>query len=254
MAIDLELMRRKLEGKTTPKGFVKFKKGETVVRVAPADDGDPFKTYFFHYGVGDSPGFLCPKKNFNESCPVCDFASQLWREGTDESRVMAKALFVRERHFSPVLVRGEEKEGIRFWAYGKEVYEYLIGLCLNPDYGDITDLDTGTDIVVTVSQPEGQRFPKTTCQPKRKSSKFCDSMDKKTCTEVLKSAPVLTDLMVRKTPEEVQGLLAKVWLNEEGGKESAGKPDKEKFGGSEGKKSDEPVAVEEALNELLGDS
>jgi hypothetical protein len=225
------------------------------VRIAPAADGDPFRTLYFHYGVG-SNGFLCRKKNFNESCPVCEFASQLWKEGTDESRNLAKSLFVKERHFSPVLVRGEENESIRWMAYGKEVFETLISLCLNPEYGDITDVETGTDMILSISQPEGQRFPKTSVQPKRKSSKFSEGMDKKIAAEMLKNIPDLNELIPPKTAKEIEDMLAKLWLGEkDDGKESQGKKEKAKFGGGkiEVKETtpEEPASVEKALEELL---
>lgn len=255
MAIDFEKLKRKLEGGEGLKGWVKFKKGEHVVRIAPVADGDPFKTFFLHYGVGGSTGFPCPKKNFDEPCPVCEFASQLWREGTDESRNMAKELFVRERHYSPVLVRGQEDQGIRWWSYGKEIYELLINLCLNPEYGDLTDVESGTDLTLSISQPEGQKFPKTVCTPKRSSSKFLK--DKAKVDETLATMPDLAALIGRKTTEEVQAILACHFLAEEK-KESEGKEDREKYGsgdkGSEEKTPEEPTNVEAALDELLKDS
>ena len=48
-------------------------------------------------------------------------------------------MFAKQRFFSPVLVRGEEQEGIRVWGYGKMAYEKLLTIVLDPDYGDITD-------------------------------------------------------------------------------------------------------------------
>ncbi len=259
MAIDFEKLRKKLEADKTPKGWVKFKKGdEKTIRIAPVEDSDPFKTFYMHYNVGNEGGFMCPKKNFNEPCAVCEFASELWREGTDESKEMAKSLFVRDRHYSPVLVRGEEVEGIRWWSYGKAVYEYLINLCLNMDYGDITDLDSGTDITLAVTQPQGVKFSKTSCQPKRQPSKFCSgAMDKKQCAEMLKAVPVLEELIGRKTSAEVKELLAKKFMSDEKSVgEAEGKPEVEKGGEVKGGevKADEPQDVESALSELLGDS
>ena len=97
------------------------------------------------------------KKNFGEQCPVCDFASALWKEGVenndDNAKREAKKLFVRKRYFSPILVRGEEQKGVRIWSYGKMAYETLLGLVLDPDYGDISDPETGTDIVLTYTVP-----------------------------------------------------------------------------------------------------
>ena len=168
MGINLAKMRAKLaavqnkgDGKSA---FWRPNDGNQTIRVVPTEDGDPFKEVFFHYNVTKG-GILCPKRNFGDSCPICDFASNLWREGADtndeSSKKLAKSLFVRQRFFSPVLVRGEETDGVRWWGYGKTAYESLLNLVLNPDYGDITDTDEGTDIVLQYGKPAGAQFPQT---------------------------------------------------------------------------------------------
>ena len=81
MAIDMELMRRKLaalrgdnpDQKTSV--FFKPDEGDTDIRIIPTSDGDPLKELHFHYNVGEHrSGILCPKRNFGERCPICDFA------------------------------------------------------------------------------------------------------------------------------------------------------------------------------------
>ena len=118
MGIDMELMRRKLatlrgegRGSDGPSHWFKPDEGDTDIRIVPTADGDPLKEMFFHYNVGDHRGgIVCPKRNFGERCPICEFASSVWREGVDnndeESKKLAKSLFVRGRYFSPVVVRG----------------------------------------------------------------------------------------------------------------------------------------------------
>jgi hypothetical protein len=132
--------------------------GDQDIRIVPTADGDPLKEMFFHYNVGDHKGgVVCPKRNFGERCPICDFASSLWREGTEkndeESKKLAKSLFVRQRYFSPVVVRGREDEGVKVYGYGKTAYELLLGYILDPEYGDITDSVEGTDITLTYTKP-----------------------------------------------------------------------------------------------------
>jgi hypothetical protein len=129
------------------------------IRILPTADGDPFREFHFHYNVGKNPGIYCNKRNDNGECAICDFASKLWRDGvpkpmtrTSKTRlkkiVRSKALLL-----SPVLVRGHEAEGVKIWAYGKTAYETLLGYVLDPDYGDITDAEVGTDIKLTYSVP-----------------------------------------------------------------------------------------------------
>ena len=71
MGIDMEKMRARREALTNKNGnnremFWKPQDGETTIRIVPTADGDPFKDYWFHYNVGNNPGFLSPKKNFGE--------------------------------------------------------------------------------------------------------------------------------------------------------------------------------------------
>ena len=52
------------------------------------------------------------------------------------------------RTFVPVIVRGEEGEGVRFWGFGKTVYQEILGYITDPDYGDITDPTSGRDLTI----------------------------------------------------------------------------------------------------------
>jgi len=165
---------------------------------------------WFHYNV-EKGGFLCPKRNFGEECPVCDFASQLWREGVDNnddhSKKTAKSLFVRQRFFSPVMVRGQEESGVRIWGYGKTAYENLLSLVLNPEYGDITDTEAGTDLTLTYGKPPGASFPQTKLVPRRRSSSLCDDLTPEKCAELLDSIPEFAGLFDRKSTADVRSML-----------------------------------------------
>ena len=51
------------------------------------------------------------------------------------------------------MVRGREEEGVKVYGYGKQAYELLLGYILDPEYGDITDINEGTDIALTYTKP-----------------------------------------------------------------------------------------------------
>jgi hypothetical protein len=158
---------------------------------------------------------LSPKKNFGEEDPLNDFVRQLYSEGSDESIKMAKNLSARQRFFSPVIVRGEEDKGVRLWGFGKTAYKELLNLVLNPDYGDITDVDQGTDLVINYGKPAGAQFPQTTIVPRRKSSPLTEGSDK--VASMLDSIPSYDDVFesARKTPSEIQHMLDEYLLGEE---------------------------------------
>jgi len=213
MAIDMKKMKAKYNNLKNragsgSSGFWKPSEGLQTLRIVPAEDGDPFKSYSFHYGVGKENGFLCPKQNFGDDCPVCGFVRKLYQEGDEESKAMARQLGVKSRFFSPVLVRGEEELGVRVWGFSKTVYEILLNLVLNPDYGDITDIETGIDLDIHYGKPPGGQFPVTKVTPKRRSSNLCnDKITEEQCKEFLENVPEFDSLFERKTSSNVQGYL-----------------------------------------------
>ena len=122
----------------------------------------------------------------------------------------------RQRFFSPVLVRGEEDQGVRLWGYGKTVYEQLLNLVLNPEYGDITDVESGTDLSLHYGKPAGATYPQTKLVPRRRSSPLCDEAvgGDERCTELLESIPDFDAIFERKTPAEVGTMLDAYLLGE----------------------------------------
>ena len=217
MSINMELMKKKLAtlrgelGSGEASVWFKPDEGDQTIRIVPDPDGDPLKEMFFHYNVGEHRGgIVCPKRNFGEQCPICEFASSLWREGVDkndeESKKLAKSLFVRARYFSPVVVRGREEEGIKVYGYGKRAYELLLGYILDPDYGDITDVMEGTDIALTYTKPTTPgAYPQTSLKMRRNSSTLLE--DTEAISSLLDGMPDFGSLFERLTTEQVDAIL-----------------------------------------------
>ena len=251
MAINIDKMKQRKAALDSRGGnrdtFWRPQDGEQCIRIVPTADGDPFKDYWFHYNVGNNPGFLSPKKNFGEGDPLDDFVRKLFNEGTEESIKMAKSLMARQRFFSPVLVRGEEERGVRIWGYGKMVYEQLLNLVLNPEYGDITDTETGTDLVLHYGKPQGASSPQTKLTPRRRSSVLCDDAvgGDERCVEMLESIPDFDTLFERKTPEDVGTLLDAFLLGDESTSEEADST-------TPPPSTDTVSSVDAAFNELMG--
>lgn len=247
MGIDLAKMKAKrdaLENRGNGKSsFWRPEDGETVIRILPTSDGDPFKEFWFHYNLGKNPGFLSPKKNYGEDDPLNDFIRQLYNDGSDESVKMAKNLGARQRFFSPVLVRGEEEQGVRLWGYGKTAYKELLNLVLNPEYGDITDTSEGTDLVINYGKPAGAQFPQTTITPRRRPSPLAETEDQ--ISQHLDSIPSYDEVFesARKTPSEIQNMLDEFLLGEEDAEEVSSETTKYQ--------SSESNDVDKAFEELL---
>ena len=247
MGIDFAKMKAKrdaLENRGNGKSaFWRPEDGETVIRILPPSDGDPFKEFWFHYNLGKNPGFLSPKKNFGETDPLDDFIRNLYKDGSDESVKMAKSLSARQRFFSPVLVRGEEGEGVGLWGFGKMAYKELLNLVLNPEYGDITDVTEGTDLVINYGKPAGAQFPQTTITPRRRPSRLAETDEN--INQLLESIPEFDSVFERKTPAEVQAMLDEFLLDESDAEDVSSE--------STRYENDAPTsAVDKAFEELLG--
>ena len=251
MAIDFAKMKAKLDalqgnGSKKNNVFWKPQDGDQTVRIVPTADGDPFKEMWFHYNVGKNPGFLCPKKNHGDDCPVCNFAWHIMKEAKQnddaETLKLSKSLLPKQRFFSPVVVRGEEDDGVRLWGYGKMAYQELIQLVLNPDYGDITDIDGGTDLVINYGKPPGASFPVTKIHPRRRPSALAET--KENIQTWLDGIPSFKENFNVKSTEEIEEMLSN-FLSGESTDDS---------GGSETTKynNNETSDVDEAFKELLG--
>jgi len=212
MAIDMNKMRVRQDalkngGKRNNNNFWKPEEGEQTIRLVCPSNGDPFRDFWFHYDVGGATGFLSPKRNFGEDCPLDSYVRALWNEGSEESKRVARKLSAKQRFFAPVVVRGKEDEGVKVWGFGKRAYETLVGLVLNPEYGDISDPETGTDLVITYTKPAGASYPETKITPRRKASGLLKN--KAEAAKLLETVPDFDEVFAsaRKTPQEVQDIL-----------------------------------------------
>ena len=168
----MDRLQNKSNGKSSSdfkKNFWKPPSGEkSVVRIVPYkyNKDVPFTELYFYFGI-DKPRMLA-LSNFDESDPILEFASQLRKTNDPDNVALAKKLFPKMRILAPVLVRGEEDKGVRFWEFGKMVYTELLGVMMDEDYGDITDIAAGRDITVEVipAAETGKMYDTTTVRVK----------------------------------------------------------------------------------------
>ena len=212
MGIDLNKMRQKHSaltnkgGNTNNETFWKPEEGINNIRIVCPKDGDPFRDYLFHYRMGaDGNTTMISPRTFGRTDPIAEFGNQLWNEGTEASKQEAREFFPRMRVFAPVVVRGEEDKGVRIWGFSKTTYESLLNIVLDPEYGDITDPHTGTDIRLEYGKKAGQMYPTTELRPFRKASKLA-----KTDSEIdtiLETMPDFNEVFPETTTEDAQKLL-----------------------------------------------
>jgi len=216
MAIDLDAIRRKLgelSGKNNKRDQQwKPEEGKeyTIRLLAFQDnDGQPFKDRWYYYNIGSNSGILAPFQ-FNKPDPIKELRGKLYDEGSDTSRELAKKVAPKMRTFAPVIVRGEEDKGVRMWSFGKMVYQDILNLMLDEDYGDITDPLEGRDIRVTVTKLPGKQFADTKISPRAKIEPL--SKDSATARRWLESIPPIDEVTNLKPYEEIKKIVND-WIN-----------------------------------------
>jgi hypothetical protein len=230
MAINLDQIRQKLESlQTTNKkqdNLWKPEPGTQVVRIVPFQHNrdNPFLELYFHYNFGGKT-YLSPT-SFGRPDPIVEFADKLKSTGSSDDWKMGKKLEPTMRCHVPILIRGKESEGVKFWGFGKQVYQELLSFIADPDYGDITDPTSGRDITIEFKPKEqtGKDFPETSIRVKPNQSPITTD---KAVLEKLKQQPKLSELFKESSYEDMTQFL-KNWLNPEASTESASEGDNEK--------------------------
>jgi hypothetical protein len=186
--------------------------GKSQVRIVPYkfNKDIPFIELYFHYNINNKT-YLSPM-SFGRPDPIVEFAEKLKRTGDTDDWKAGKKMEPKLRTFVPVIVRGKESEGVKFWGFGKTVYQDILGYIADPDYGDITDPNTGRDIVLEVMSAEESNasYPTTTIRVKPATSKLADSPE--TIQQLLDGQKEITELYQELSYAELKSVLEN-WLN-----------------------------------------
>tara|TARA_Y100000768_G_scaffold362983_1_gene322219 strand:- start:474 stop:1304 length:831 start_codon:yes stop_codon:yes gene_type:complete len=227
MAINIDALRGRLNKlQNTQKksdNLWKPTPGKHQVRIVPYkfDKDNPFIELYFHYNINNRT-YLSPQ-SFGRPDPIVEFADRLKRMGDKEDWKAAKQMEPKLRTFVPILVRGQEGEGIKFWGFGKTVYQEILGYIADPDYGDITDPKSGRDITIEYQSAEeaGTSYPVTTIRVKPNQTPLAKEADD--VTKFLEGQTEITDLYSELSYDELKGVL-EGWLNPTSEKNEEGEP------------------------------
>ena len=219
MALDINALKSKLNSfKRTGGGdrdtaIWKPKEGKTVIRIVPWKDNpsNPFIELYFHY-LGNKT-YLSPLSYGNRD-PIAEFADSVRNDSQREPDAKARYAEARPfmpklRTYIPIIVRGEEDKGVRFYSFGKTVYQELLSYISDPDYGDITDAKTGRDIVVEYIPKEKSdtNFAKTSVKVKPSQTPL--SSDASQANLWMTTQPDIKELYTEPTYNELKVTLEK---------------------------------------------
>jgi hypothetical protein len=213
--MDITAIRKRLEqlqtSNTKTNNLWKPQPGKQVVRIVPYQHNkeNPFLEMFFHYDLGGKT-YLSPT-TYGRPDPIEEFAQKLRSSGNKDDYQIAKKLMAKMRTFAPVIVRGEESEGVRFWGFGKMVYQELLSVIADPDYGDITDAMNGRDVTVEFISAEeaGKNFPVTNIRVKPNQAPITE--DDKLLDKLLNEQPNMQEMYQERSYDDLTEILNN-WL------------------------------------------
>jgi hypothetical protein len=204
--------------------------GKQVIRIVPNQYqvDFPIIELKWHYDFnGDKISYLSPA-SVNQPDPIVELANRL--EKVKESWLKGRKMQPKIRTYVPIIVRGKEEEGVKFWGFGARVCEQLMTVMNQPeDYGDITDLTNGCDIQVDFKTAEELKadFPDTKILIKPKPRPVIDPAHPKAkdiMDLITKKQPKIFDIYTPATYEELAAALEVKLENERNGQSAGSEP------------------------------
>ncbi len=234
MALDINKLKARLQklqskGSSTEridykKMFFKPQLGKQTIRIVPNkfNPDIPFTEVIFH-NQNVFKKSIYSLENWGEKDPVTQLRKELFNDSDPESKEIseetAKKLSPSTKAFAQVIVRGRESEGVLLWQLNKTTYEAILSVMAQDDeYGDITDIMDGTDLVVEGYNDSimiGKKkvdYVAVTITPKRKTSPL--SEDDTLVGKWLKDQKDPLEIYKKYSYDEIKGLL-KNWLDPE---------------------------------------
>jgi hypothetical protein len=134
------------------------------IRILPTKDGSsPFVPVHVHRVQldGQWKTFFCLKHEKGEDCPFCEAKDALLATGREQDKELAKKYSARKMYVAKVIDRDKEEEGVKFWRFN---HDYRKQGCLDKIHGvlqavkkDITDPQTGRDLLVMIARDQNNR-------------------------------------------------------------------------------------------------
>lgn len=135
-----------------PKGA---RSGEKRIRILPTTDGSsPFVEKYFHEVQVDGNWVkLYDPKQEGKRSPLNEVYDALMMTGLESDRTLARQYRARKFYIVKVIDRENEQDGVKFWRFkhnskGEGVLDKIFPLFKNK--GDITEMNTGRDLIITL--------------------------------------------------------------------------------------------------------
>lgn len=151
--------------------------GDNYVRVMPPHPALKGKLYFgvpMHFSIGPNRVHVpCPRKAFQDVCPLCIAGFELRNKGQDEAGNDLLPTWVGYMCVIPIDEQGDpigNDPKIRIWSASRGIIDDLLSIL--EEQGDFTDLEKGFDINIRRKGPGGKEGTKYQTTAKTEASAF----------------------------------------------------------------------------------
>lgn len=142
----------------------KEKSATKTIRIIPTKDGSsPFVEIHGHKILldGEWKTFVCLKHEKGEACPFCEAREALLSTGKESDKELAKKYSAKKMYVVKVIDRDNEADGPKFWRINHDwtkngAYDKIYGV-INAIKKDITDAETGRDLVITINRNQNNK-------------------------------------------------------------------------------------------------
>ncbi len=142
----------------------KEKSATKTIRIIPTKDGSsPFVEIHGHKILldGEWKTFVCLKHEKGEACPFCEAREALLSTGKESDNELAKKYSAKKMYVVKVIDRDNEADGPKFWRINHDwtkngAYDKIYGV-INAIKKDITDAETGRDLVITINRNQNNK-------------------------------------------------------------------------------------------------
>jgi len=189
--------------------------GDNIIRIVPyAKNLEwPMIDFYFYYGIGK--GRLYSYKTVEESDPIVEYGMKVRNinpvTGEQSSKVSKDVYkssfkyFPVHRTFVPIIVRGKESDGVKYWEFGDTINRKLMSLYVKvEDYNDLDSLKDGHDITVTYRTPQeaGNDYGTTDILPKPKPTPA--TTDATIANMIQNEQPDIDELIYKHSKDKLQ--------------------------------------------------
>ncbi len=174
-------MEKKLAASGGKASFFKLADGRNVLRFLPPPKGknNPFASVMQHYvklPTGDV-SFNCPRfATPPRACPVCAQANTYKASKSKKDQDRAGDLLPRTRIYANIIDRANEDMGPQVFGFGKSIYNDLMKIYKDPDWGNFTHPTQGCDI--TINKTGANKNTEYSVNPRPKSGMLSNDVAK----------------------------------------------------------------------------